>query len=85
MKQFALHHEGLNLEVEFDQGPLFWYRVRLIVNDEPVDERTLFSGTTRLRTSSPRPVVVDTKSGFFGPKKPVLREGAESIPFSKSG
>lgn len=78
-------HEGLKLDVEFDQGPLLWYRARLIVDDEPVDERGVFWGTTRLRASRPRPVVVDAKTGFFGPKKPVLRNGSQSIKFGKSG
>ena len=82
MKQVTRTHEGHALEVEFDQGPLFWYRARLIINDEPVDERAVFWGTTRLRASSPRRVVVDAKTGFFGPKRPVLREGADSIPFN---
>ncbi|GAA4831364.1 hypothetical protein [Garicola koreensis] len=83
MKQYTLTHEGLTVDVEFDLGMLFWYRARLIVNDEPVDERAVFWGTTRLRTSNPRPVVVDAKTGFFGPKTPVLRDHAESIPFDK--
>lgn len=84
MKQYALTHEGLSLVVEFDQGPLFWCRARLIVNDEPVDERAVFWGTTRLRTSKPRTVVVDAKAGFFGPKRPVLRDDGGSIRFDKS-
>lgn len=84
MKQFSLSHQGLDLEVEFDDGAFLWHRVRLIVNGEPVDERAVFWGTTRLRTSRPQPVIVDARAGFFGPQTPVLREDSQSIPFEKS-
>ncbi|WP_271800369.1 hypothetical protein [Dietzia maris] len=83
MKQFTLNHEGTNLLVEFDNSPFFWYRTRLIVNDEVVDERSLFSGTTRLRATRPQPLTVDATMGFAGPKKVVLRDGAQTIPFVK--
>lgn len=75
MKQFSLNHNGMNLVVEFDLGTLFWYRTRLIINNEITDERSLFSGTTRLRATRPQPVTVDATMGFFGPRKVVLRDG----------
>lgn len=81
MKQFSLNQNGMNLVVEFDQGTLFWYRARLIVNDEGADESSVFWGTTRLRTARPRPVVVEATAGFFGPKKVVLLDGTQTIPF----
>lgn len=83
MKQYALTQNGLDLLVEFDQGATFWYRARLIVNNEVVDERSVFWGTTRLRASQPRPVVVEATAGFLGPKRVVLHEGGKSIPFTK--
>lgn len=83
MKQFCLNHDGLNLVVEFDQGTLFWYRVRLIVNDEVADERNLFWGTTRLRSSNPRPLAVEAKAGFLGNKKVSLLGDAQPVPFGK--
>lgn len=83
MKQFSLAHNGVNLMVEFDQGTLFWYRVRLIINNEITDERSLFSGTTRLRATRPRTLSVDATMGFFGPRKVVLLDGTQTIPFVK--
>lgn len=82
MKQFSLSHEGLDLMVEFDQGMLFWYRARLIVNNKVADERSVFYGTTVLRAAHSHPLVVEATAGFFGPKRVVLREGANSIPFT---
>ena len=84
MKQFCLNHDGLNLVVEFDQGALFWYEVRLIVNDEVADERSLLWSTTRLRTSNPRPLAVEAKAGFLGNKKASLLERVEKVPFIKN-
>lgn len=83
MKQFSLDHNGLNVVVEFDQGALFWSRVRLMINNEVTDERSLFSGTTRLRASRPQPLTVDATMGFFGPRKVVLHDGAQSAAFTK--
>jgi len=83
MKQFSLNHQGLNLVVEFDQGRLFWYRARLIVNDEVADENSVFWGTTRLRTTSPHPLVVEATAGFLGPKKVTLLDGTQRIPCVK--
>ena len=83
MKQFSLDRDGLGLTVEFDQGATFWYRVRLIVDDEVVDERSMWWGTTMLRTNRPRALKVSATTGALGPKKVVLHEGAESIPFSR--
>lgn len=83
MKQFALDHDGLELVVEFDQGTLFWYRARLIVNGGAVDERSVFIGTTRLRTQQPNPQVVDATAGILGPKRVELRDGSKTIPFTK--
>ena len=86
MKQFSLNHDGLNLVVEFDQGTLFWYRARLIVNDEVADENSLFWGTTRLRTTRPRSLVVEAKAGFLGAKKVALRErGCSRLSASVAG
>lgn len=83
MKHFALDHDGLALEVEFDQGATFWYRVRLIVNNEVTDERNVFWGTTRLRASTPQPLTVDASSGFWGTKKVVLIDGSQKVRFDK--
>ncbi|WP_133434212.1 hypothetical protein [Aeromicrobium phragmitis] len=69
--------------MEFDHGTVFWYRARLIVNDEVVDENSVFWGTTRLRAPRPGSFVVDATAGFLGPKKVVLRDGARTIPFAK--
>lgn len=85
MKQFSLNHAGTDLVVEADQGALFWYRVRLIADDEVVDQRSLFWGTTRLRAPRPRPAVVEAKAGFFGVKKVKLIAGDQKIPFAKGG
>lgn len=83
MKQFSLDHDGLNLVVEFDQGTLFWYRARLIVDHQVADENSVFWGTTRLRTAQPRPLLVEATTGFLGPKKVTLLDGAQEIPFIK--
>lgn len=83
MKQFSLNQDGLHLVVEFDQGTLFWYRARLIVNHEVADENSVFWGTTRLRAARPHPLVVEATAGFFGPKKAVLHDGGQAIPFVK--
>lgn len=84
MKSFSLDHDGLTLEVEFDQGATFWYRARLIINNEVADERNIFWGTTRLRASSPQPLTVDASTGFWGPKKAVLNDGSRKVRFRKS-
>jgi hypothetical protein len=83
MKQFSLDHDGMTLTVEFDQGALFWYRARLIVDGETVDERAVLWGTTRLRTTRPVPLVVDAAVGFWGPRGAVLRDGQRTIAFTK--
>ena len=83
MKTFALDYDGRTLEVEFDQGATFWYRARLIVDNQVVDERNVFWGTTRLRASGPRPLIVDASTGFWGPKKAVLIDGAQELRFSR--
>lgn len=85
MKQFSLSYEGSNLTAEFDSGTVFWYRVRLIVDDEVVDERSVFWGTTTLRTNRPRALQVAATTGFLGPKKVVLRSGDEAVPFARDG
>ena len=83
MKQFTLNHGGTDLVVEVDQGALFWNRVRLISDDEVVDERNLFLGKTRLRAPRPRPAVVEVKAGFFGVKKAWLLDGDRKVRFIK--
>lgn len=69
--------------MEFDQGATFWYRARLIIDNEVVDERSLFWGTTRLRAATPKPLTVDASSGFWGPEKAVLIDGADKVRFHK--
>lgn len=85
MKQYSLNHEGRDLVVEFDQALTFWYRARLIVDDEVVDERHILNGTTVLR--SPRPTAIKVKAGvgFGGRKKAELLDEKQgtSIPFAK--
>lgn len=83
MKQFSLDHHGRNLAVEFDQGALFWHRIRLIINNEVADERSLFWGTTRLRANHAQPVTVDAMAGLLGPRRVVLRDGTQSVLFTK--
>ncbi|GAA1452461.1 hypothetical protein ACFP47_11585 [Nesterenkonia lacusekhoensis] len=83
MKQFSLHHNGMELLVEFDEAAVFWHRVRLIVNHEVADQRSLFLGTTRLRATHPRPLAVDARVGLFGPKSVLLRDRAETSVFTK--
>ncbi|MDZ5076599.1 hypothetical protein [Nesterenkonia sp. HG001] len=83
MKQFTLNPHGLNLVVEVDQGALFWYRVRLIIDNDVADERNLFWGTTRLRANHAQPVTVDVTAGFFGARRVVLRDGTQSVAFTK--
>ncbi|GAA1126807.1 hypothetical protein [Arthrobacter flavus] len=83
MKQFSLKHNGSNLVVEFDQSALFWYRARLVVDNQVADERALFLGSARLRATQPDAVVVDARVGWFGPKSVVLAADGRQIPFSK--
>lgn len=83
MKQFSLNHNGLHVMVEVDQGALFWYRTRLIINNEVADERGLFWGTTRLRANDPQPVTVDVTAGLLGARKAVLNDDAGPVALTK--
>ncbi|OUZ07259.1 hypothetical protein BHE97_17290 [Aeromicrobium sp. PE09-221] len=86
MKQYSLRHDGRTLTVEFDGGSLFWYRVRLIVDGDVVDERSLLVGTTRLRAGRPTSLAVDATVGFWGPKGAVLISAGEldvNRPFTR--
>lgn len=74
MKIRETQANGHRIEVEFDGSRILWHRVRLIVDDVLVDDRAIFAGSTRLRSSSPVSVVVDATVGFFtGKTKAVLR------------
>lgn len=83
MKQFSLKHKNSNLVVEFDQSALFWYRARLVVDDQVADERALFVGSARLRATQPHVLTVDARVGWFGPKSVVLAADGVQIPFTK--
>lgn len=84
MKRFVLHYDGLDLEVEYDGAAGFYFRPRLVVDGEIVDERHgLFYYNTTLRCARPRRLLVKVKSNFWGrPKTVTLVEGDQEIPFT---